>query len=100
TLAARTLEQLDRFLARLDDPPLVLPFVSMIDRRRTVHRMVTADLAASWPRLLTTQIPSAATVERMGVERAPLAAFAPSARGSLAFRDRWAEIAGHLWVAR
>lgn len=97
TLSARTLEQLDRFLATLDDPPLVLPFVSMIDRRRTVHRHVAADLAAGWPHLLATQVPNVATVERMGVERAPLAAFAPSARGTIAFRDLWAEIADHLW---
>jgi chromosome partitioning protein len=100
TLAARTLEQLDRFLARLDDPPLVLSFVSMIDRRRTVHRVVAADLAASWPRLLETHVPNAATVERMGVERMPLAAFAPTSRGTVAFRDLWAEIAGHLWGTR
>jgi chromosome partitioning protein len=97
TLAARTLEQLDRFLARVDDPPMVLPFISMIDRRRTVHRLVAADLAAAWPRLLATHVPSAATVERMGVRRMPLAAFAPSSRGTIAFRDLWAEIAADLW---
>jgi chromosome partitioning protein len=97
TLSARTLEQLDRFLARIDDPPLVLPFVSMVDRRRTVHRRISADLAAGWPRLLQTQVPNIATVERMGVERAPLAAFAPAARGTFAFRDLWAEIAVRLW---
>lgn len=97
TLSARTLEQLDTFLASVSDPPLVLPFVSMIDRRRTVHRQVAADLAAGWPRLLATQIPNTASVERMGVERAPLAAFAPSARGTVAYRDLWAEIAAHLW---
>ena len=57
TLSARTLEQLDRFLGRLDDPPVVLPFMSMIDRRRTVHREVAADLAAAWPQLLSTAGP-------------------------------------------
>ena len=82
TLSARTLEQLDRFLARVDDPPIVLPFLSMIDRRRTVHRQLAADLVAGWPNLLPTQVPNIATVERMGVERAPLAVFAPSARGT------------------
>ena len=97
TLSARTLEQLDRFLARVDDPPIVLPFLSMIDRRRTVHRQLAAELVAGWPNLLPTQVPNIATVERMGVERAPLAAFAPSARGTIAFRDLWAEIAGRLW---
>ena len=97
TLSARTLDQLDRFLATLDDPPLVLPFVSMIDRRRTVHRQVAAELAGAWPRLLATQVPNVATVERMAVERAPLATFAPTARGTSAFRDLWAEVAAHLW---
>ena len=33
----------------------------------------------------------------MGVERAPLATFAPTSRGAMAFRDLWAEIAGRLW---
>ena len=36
-------------------------------------------------------------VERMGIERAPLATFAPTARGTFAFRDLWAEIAARLW---
>jgi chromosome partitioning protein len=97
TLSARTLEQLDGFLDGVADPPLVLPFISMIDRRRTVHREVAAALAAAWPRLLAAQVPNVATVERMGVERAPLAAFAPSGRGTVAFRDLWAEIAERLW---
>jgi chromosome partitioning protein len=97
TLSARTLEQLDTFLADVDDPPLVLPFVSMIDRRRTVHRQIAADLAAAWPQMLSTQVPNAASVERMGVERAPIAAFAASSRGTVAFRDLWAEIAERLW---
>jgi chromosome partitioning protein len=100
TLSARTLEQLDRFLGRLDDPPLVLPFLSMVDRRRTVHRDVAAALAEAWPQLLATQVPNVATVERMGVERAPLAAFAPTGRGAMAYRDLWAEVAEHLWGAR
>ncbi len=97
TLSARTLEQLDRFLGRLDDPPRVLPFISMIDRRRTVHREVAAALGAAWPQLLATQVPNVASVERMGVERAPLAAFAPTGRGTIVFRDLWAEIAAQLW---
>ncbi len=99
TLSARILEQLDTFLRGADASPMVLPFVSMIDRRRTVHRQVTAALAAAWPQLLATQVPNVAAVERMGVERAPLASFAPSSRGTLAFRELWAEISTRLWGA-
>ncbi|MET0145507.1 MAG: ParA family protein [Ilumatobacteraceae bacterium] len=97
TLSARTLEQLRTFLDGAADPPDVLPFVSMIDRRRTVHRDVAAALATEWPDLLPTQVPSVAAVERMGVARAPLGTYAPSSRGAVAFRNLWADIAAHLW---
>ena len=97
TLSARTLEQLAAFLDSSADAPDVLPFISMIDRRRTVHRDVTAALRREWPALLAAQVPSVAAVERMGVERAPLATYAPTSRGAVAFRDLWAEIAGRLW---
>jgi len=96
-LSARTLDQLAAFLASIDDPPALLPFISMIDRRRTVHRTVAAELAATWPQLLATAIPSVAAVERMGTERSPLGAFAPSTRGAVAYRELWAEIAVRLW---
>lgn len=96
-LSARTLEQLDAFLATLEDPPLVMPFISMLDRRRTVHRQTVSDLEAAWPEMLAAHVPSVATVERMGVERAPLGEFAPTSRGAIAYRELWAEIATRLW---
>jgi chromosome partitioning protein len=97
TLSARTLDQLSTFLAADADAPELMPFISMIDRRRTVHRDVTATLRREWPQLLMAEVPSVAAVERMGVERAPLGAYAPVSPGALAFRDLWGEIAGRLW---
>ena len=97
TLSRRTLEQLSSFLDSVDDAPLLLPFISMIDRRRRIHRDVTAELAAAWPQLLATHIPSSAAVERMGIERAPLGIGAPASNGAAAFRALWAEIAPRLW---
>ena len=47
TLSARTLDQLTTFLASVDPAPALLPFISMIDRRRTVHREVAADAGGS-----------------------------------------------------
>ena len=97
TLSARTLDQLSAFLTGDADAPDLLPFISMIDRRRTVHREVTATLRREWPQLLIAEVPSVAAVERMGVERAPLGSYAPVSRGALAFRDLWGEIACRLW---
>ena len=86
TLSRRTLDQLSTFLAGVDDAPQLMPFISMIDRRRRIHREVAAELASSWPQLLATHIPSTAAVERMGVERAPLGIGAPASRGAGAFQ--------------
>jgi cellulose biosynthesis protein BcsQ len=97
TLSRRTLDQLRAFLDSVDGAPLMLPFISMIDRRRRIHRDVAAELATSWPQMLATHIPSTAAVERMGVERAPLGIGAPVSRGAAAFRDLWSEIATRLW---
>ena len=35
---------------------------------------------SEWPELLATAIPSAAVIERMGTERAPLGVYAPNTR--------------------
>jgi cellulose biosynthesis protein BcsQ len=97
TLSRRTLDQLSEFLAAVVDAPTLMPFISMIDGRRRIHREVAAELASTWPQLLATHIPSTAAVERMGVARAPLGIGAPTSRGAGAFRALWAEIASRLW---
>lgn len=94
TLSARTLDQLDRFL---DDEqwrrrPALLPFFSMVDGRRNLHRDTIAELRASRTDLLDAQIPASSDVERMGVHRAPLATFAPRSRSAAAYRELWAEV--------
>jgi chromosome partitioning protein len=99
TLSARTLEQLEAFLGRDrdGDGPAVLPYFSMVDGRKNLHRELVASLLASWPAFLTTAIPNATAVERMGIERTPVAAFAPSSPAAQAFGSLWAEIAARLW---
>ncbi len=108
TLSSRTLGQLSGFFdgrsgAGADgaDPganPGILPYLSMVDRRKRLHRELSESLRAEWPDLLTTVIPSASVIERMGPERAPVAVFAPSAPAARAFRDLWSEVAARLWV--
>ena len=97
TLASRTLGQLTAFLDDQLDAPAVAPFLSMVDRRRRLHRELVDTLGSEWPELLSTAIPAAAVIERMGTERAPLAAYAPSAPAARAYRRLWAEVATSLW---
>ena len=98
TLAARTLTQLVDFLDDQVDAPIVLPILSMVDRRRRMHKELVESLAAEWPELLTTAIPAAAVIERMGLERAPVGVTAPASPATRAYRSLWAEVAARLWT--
>jgi cellulose biosynthesis protein BcsQ len=97
TLSVRTLDQLTLFLAGFDGAPQVLPFVSMLDRRKTLHRQFAESLARAEPPLLATAIPNSSAVERMAARRAPLGEIAPRSAARRAFTDLWSEITNHLW---
>jgi cellulose biosynthesis protein BcsQ len=98
TLSERTLHQLTGFLADHPPAPMVLPFASMVDRRKRLQRDVVAHLMHDTPGFLPTTIPNASVVEQMGIERAPVAAFAPTSAAAVAFRQLWADIAARLWT--
>jgi len=102
-LSVRTLVQLDRHLHREGPPGLrALPFLCMVDRRKTLHRSGEELIRASghdYRRTdppLATPIPYASLVERMGVERMPVAAFAPTSAPARAYAELWREIAGRV----
>ena len=97
TLSWRTLAQLTQFLHGHPKGPAVLPFLSMVDRRRRLHRELTEELRSGWPCFLATAVPSSSVIERMGTERSALAVYAPSNPAARAFHDLWSEIAGRLW---
>lgn len=94
TLSARTLEQLLEFL---EGHPRhrglrVLPFFSMADRRRRLHRELMERLPGRYPGFLPISIPYSGEVERMGIHRMPLTAYAPSNPASEAYRALWSEV--------
>ena len=97
TLSYRTLEQLVRFLDGRDGAPLVLPYFSMVDSRKRLHRDLVAALRRDWPAFLPTSLPSTAVVERMGVERSPVGSFAASTPAARAFAALWQDVAARLW---
>jgi len=97
TLSERTLDQLVHFLAEQTHAPMLLPFASMLDRRKRLQRDVVFRLMRDVPGFLRTVIPNASIIEQMGAERAPVATFAPSSTAASAFRDLWAEISALVW---
>jgi cellulose biosynthesis protein BcsQ len=96
-LSERTLEQLSRFLAEQPGAPTLLAFASMVDRRKRLQRDLVAELTHDTPGFLQTVIPNASVVERMAVERAAVAVFAPGSPAASAFKALWSEIAARVW---
>jgi len=93
TLSLRTLEQIMTFGRKNDLLQMtVLPFFSMVDRRKKLHRDITANLQTEVPSILASEIPYSSDVEKMGVHRAALASFAPRSRSALAYEALWNEI--------
>jgi cellulose biosynthesis protein BcsQ len=97
TLSERTLHRLTDFLSDHPPAPMVLPFASMLDRRKRLQRDLFAHLLHDVPGFLPTAIPNASVIEQMGVERAPVAAYAPTSAAASAFRQLWADIAARIW---
>jgi chromosome partitioning protein len=94
TLSSRTLDQLQGLLA--SGGPRVLAFFSMVDRRKALHRDVMATLSAEYAGMLTTVIPMAADVERMGSRRTAITDFAPRGAAGRAYAALWGEVRARL----
>jgi cellulose biosynthesis protein BcsQ len=91
-LGVRTLEPLEQFVARPPDPPVVVPFLSMVDRRRAVHRTTVESVQLERPSTLSAQIVNAAIVERMGSRREPIVRSAPESGVAAGYRALWDEL--------
>jgi chromosome partitioning protein len=96
-LSLRMLVQLFDFVAREGWTDLaLLPFFSMVDRRRSLHQELIASARTQFPAILATEIPYWSEIERMSVRRAPLPACAPRSDAALVYAALWAEIGQRL----
>jgi cellulose biosynthesis protein BcsQ len=92
-LSARMLEQLFEFIGeRRWHDVKVLPFFSMVDRRRSLHRQTIDDLRARFPSILATEVPYGSEFERMTARRAPIESYAPMNMAAAVYRALWREI--------
>jgi len=99
-LSLRMLVQLFDFVAREGWTDLaLLPFFSMVDRRRSLHQELIASARTQFPAILATEIPYWSEIERMTVRRAPLPACAPRSDAALIYAALWAEIGQRLQAA-
>ncbi len=100
-LSLRMLEQLYAFIEREGWTDLaLLPFFSLVDRRRSLHVELIAQARVQFPQILATEVPYWSEIERMSVRRAPLPASAPSSAAALVYSRLWAEIRGEERLPR
>jgi chromosome partitioning protein len=95
TLSSRTFDQLRKVVDASARAPRVLGFFSMVDGRKRLHREIMESFSGHHD-VLTTAIPTASDVERMGPYRTVVERFAPRRSAARAYRSLWQEIGHHL----
>ncbi len=96
-LSVRTLEQLYAFVAKRQWTDLeILPFFSMVDRRRQLHRETVEALRGRFPGILATEVPYGSEFERLTARRAPVESYAPASAAAAIYRALWQEIDSRL----
>jgi chromosome partitioning protein len=96
-LSVRMLEQLFEFVDRKSWPDLrVLPFFSMVDRRKLLHKETIEALRKRYPSILETEVPYGSDFERITLRRAPVESYAPASAAANVYRALWHEIDGRL----
>jgi chromosome partitioning protein len=92
-LSVRMLIQLRDFVAARGWTDLALmPFFSMVDRRKSLHHEVMASARGSFPELLATEIPYSSEIERMSLRRAPISTYSPRGAAAQVYSALWQEI--------
>jgi cellulose biosynthesis protein BcsQ len=97
TLSMQAYAQLLAFIydQHYGDTP-ISAFLSMVERHKTLHRTVMQETLGHDHRFLQTVIPYAADIEKMGLHREPVGAFAPRSPGALAYVALWQELQSRL----
>lgn len=94
-LSGRTLAQLRAYLGKRKASPELMPMLSMVDRRKRLHREL-CEQAEDDRQFLVAKIPYSSLVEQMGVHRAPLFEYAGRSLPALAYLAVWREVAERL----
>jgi cellulose biosynthesis protein BcsQ len=93
TLSLRTYHQVLRFFRQQHlDTVKLLPFFTMVDRRKHLHRSIVDQPSALLEDFLTTRVPYNTDIELMGVHRAPVGEFAPTSISARSYASLWGDI--------
>jgi cellulose biosynthesis protein BcsQ len=74
----------------------ILPFFSMVDRRRSLHHDIMESTRQQFPAMLATEVPYRSDIERMSLRRAPIPAFAPGSAAAQIYAALWTEVSTRM----
>ena len=93
TLSVRTYKQLLTFCKKKGyDATKIFPFFSMVDRHKKMHREMLLSVSNDFKGVLQSFVPYLALVEKMGIYRAPVAAFAPGSVAAKSYQNLWRKV--------
>jgi len=93
TLSYRTFEKLlDFFKKNKMSSKKIIPFFSMVEIRKNMHKDSMDELKKQYPFFLKNRIPYSSIVEKMGIHRQPVGSFSPRSVPALQYQALWDEV--------
>ena len=93
TLSYRAFEQLvDFFKKKKLNPGKIIPFFSMVEIRKNMHKDSMIELKKKYPSFLDNRIPYSSIVEKMGIYRQPLGSYSPRSIPAQNYQAVWKEV--------
>jgi chromosome partitioning protein len=94
TLSQRTYEQLLYFFKKQKlDAGKIKPFFSMVHKTYSLHRLTMEEMRRNYPAFIDSMIPYSAEIEKMGLHRQPVLAYAAKRKAPRAYLELCDEIA-------
>ena len=93
-LSMRSLEQVAEIVAASASKARIVAFLSMVDRRKTLHRDAVERLPQKKGPVTDVVVPATVLLERMGTERKPIGGYAPGAEAARAYGELWSQVRG------
>ena len=92
-LSVRTFEEIVVFYqGRGLDRSRILPFFSLVERRKKIHRQTMEIFSAREKRVCRASIPSLTAIEKMALTRRPPAHYQPCSEAGRSYAALWAEV--------
>ena len=92
-LSLRSLEQVIELVRQTGRPkPKVVAFLSMVDRRKSLHQRALLDLPQESRHVVAPFVPYSSVVERMGVEHSAVGEFAPRSTAATSYAELWSAV--------